>query len=244
MHTRAPIKMQQYVQFVNEYEQIISIVHDYKNNFELFFKQATVLKFSVNAKTLDVSHIYCNSLLIDAALNKKLEHFFLCKINTALVDLMQQSSNSNRLYSLLVGYSLTKQPASDLLWLGAPLSVQNTYLSDTCVNGMLQAQYFQNMKAYLICKQDAYTVLQVSAGFWDGFYSHIETLLQTHPQNNLLHQQLKAAKNINTLMKTLSNFNMHKSHNHAALGIKFNETSIEATQFAPSYLKNWLIANI
>lgn len=109
---------------------------------------------------------------------------------------------------------------------------------------MLQAQYFQNMKAYLICKQDAYTALQVSAGFWDGFYSHIETLLQTHPQNNLLHQQLKAAKNINILMETLSNFNMHKSHNHTALGIKFNETSIEAAQFAPSYLKNWLIANI
>ncbi len=75
-HTRAPTIMQQCTQFVNEYEQIISTFHDYKNNFELLFKQAVVLKFSVNAKMLTVSHIHCDNLLVDADLNKKLEHFF------------------------------------------------------------------------------------------------------------------------------------------------------------------------
>jgi len=159
------------------------------------------------------------------------------------VDLIQQNNNPNKLYYLLVGYSLTKQAASDLLWSGTPLSVHNTYLSDTCVNGLLQAQYFQNMKTYFICKQSAYAALQVNAGFWDGFYSHIETLLQTHPQNKLLHQQLKAAKDINILMEVLSKFNEHQSHDHAALGIKFCETSPEAAQFAPSYSKNWLNVN-
>lgn len=229
-----------YLQYALIYDTIMSTTHDYSNNFELFFKNTKLIKFCLNAKMQETHNIYCDNLIYDPNIRKKLTHYFLCRIDSVLDHLCQPNFTPTQLYSLISGYSVTSNSITSLANLSGKIQDTNNYLSDHLVRGMYGAQFIQNMKTYIICTPGLFNVYTIDDKFIEGFCKYIESLISNNPNNSVLQHQLLAAHDIHELLTAININNGIRYHEHASIAIKITESNIESIQFPKKDLQFYL----
>lgn len=222
------------------YDTIISTTYDYSNNFELFFKNTKLIKFCLNAKMQETHNVYCDSLVYDPNIRKKLTHYFLCRIDSVMDHLWQPNFTPNQLYSLISGYSVTSSCTTSLANLSGKIQDTNSYLSDYLVRGIYGAQFIQNMKTHIICTPGLFNVYTIDDKFIEGFCKHIESLISNSPNNYALQHQLLAARDIHELLSAINANNSIRYHEHASIAIKITESSVESIQFPKKDLSFYL----
>ena len=215
--------------FADVYNFMLNTPCEYSNNFELFFKNVRVVKFCIDAGSHTVKNFCYNSNIIyDPDLVKKFNHYFLCQIGGSLGVL--ENLAPSRYYTHLCGYSITKQLVVQLALNNQPFQSYSTQISDALVNGTWQAQFLQNSRIYVGCKQNSLMDFAVSPNFFKGFYTHIDNLLKANPQNALLKEQLLAAQNLHDLMTTLSKLQTKNNLEHAQIITKISDHAAESWQ--------------